>query len=237
MKYLKCDLLLCHWGRVHGRNQEFVQGGGLHFFLFPGGAHHPLGPKNPQKSIDFTGPGGLSPHSPPPEYASALFTEKLHEILIWELLDKFNVTKFRRILTTYFTVLLLQKCSKKKHKNLTHSTRYWILNQIWPENVKLQCWAFYFVSFLSFLDKGFQKSLKGFIKFKIVFLYSFPFLTSCKILTLNEDICMKELKNGYHEMTIFFAQNLRNLREKVPLIFQTKMIRYTKIHCLKYFSS
>ena len=42
-----------------GRIQEFFQGG----------AQHPLGPENPLKSIDFTGPGGLSPHSPPPEYA------------------------------------------------------------------------------------------------------------------------------------------------------------------------
>ena len=40
------------------RIQEFVQGGGLNFFLFPGGAQHPLGPENPLKSKDFTGPGG-----------------------------------------------------------------------------------------------------------------------------------------------------------------------------------
>ena len=56
---------------AQGRFQEFVQEG-LKFFLFPGGAQHPLGPENPLKSLDFTGPGGLSPNSPPPEYASEL---------------------------------------------------------------------------------------------------------------------------------------------------------------------
>jgi len=42
-----------------GRIQEFVQGL-LIFLSFQGGggAQHPLGPENPQKSIDFTGPGG-----------------------------------------------------------------------------------------------------------------------------------------------------------------------------------
>ena len=47
----------------------------LNFFLSRGGlstgAQYPLGHENPLKSIDFTGPGkGLSPNSPPPEYAS-----------------------------------------------------------------------------------------------------------------------------------------------------------------------
>ena len=32
--------------------------GGLTFFIFPGGAQHPLGPENPLKSIDLTGSGG-----------------------------------------------------------------------------------------------------------------------------------------------------------------------------------
>ena len=40
-----------------GHSQKFVQGG-LTFFA-------PLGPEFPLKSIDFTGPGGLSPHIPP----------------------------------------------------------------------------------------------------------------------------------------------------------------------------
>jgi len=40
-----------------GRIQEFVQGGGLNFFLSRG-AQHPLGHENPLKSIDFTGSGG-----------------------------------------------------------------------------------------------------------------------------------------------------------------------------------
>ena len=32
--------------------------GGLKILFFPGeGAQHPLGPENPLKSIDFTGPG------------------------------------------------------------------------------------------------------------------------------------------------------------------------------------
>jgi len=30
---------------------------GLHFFLSREGAQHSLGPENPLKSIDFTGPG------------------------------------------------------------------------------------------------------------------------------------------------------------------------------------
>jgi len=48
--------------------QEFVRRGFNYLFIFPGegGAQHPLGPESPLKSIDFTGPGGLSPHSPPP---------------------------------------------------------------------------------------------------------------------------------------------------------------------------
>ena len=37
-----------------GRIQEFVQGGLI--FFFPEGTRHPLGPENPLKSIDFTGP-------------------------------------------------------------------------------------------------------------------------------------------------------------------------------------
>ena len=52
--------------------RSLSKGGGLKlFFFFPGEAQHPLGPENPLKLIDFTGPGGwLSPHSPPPEYVS-----------------------------------------------------------------------------------------------------------------------------------------------------------------------
>ena len=40
--------------------------------ICPGwGAQHPVGPKKPLKSMDFTGPGGgLAPMAPPPEYAS-----------------------------------------------------------------------------------------------------------------------------------------------------------------------
>jgi len=44
--------------------------GGLKFFLFSGGAQHPLGPENPLKSIDFTGSGGGLAPITPPEYAS-----------------------------------------------------------------------------------------------------------------------------------------------------------------------
>ena len=43
---------------MQGRIQEFAQGGGLNFFNLSRGAQHPLGPKKPLKSIDFTGPGG-----------------------------------------------------------------------------------------------------------------------------------------------------------------------------------
>ena len=39
--------------------------GGLKFFYLSRGAMHPLGPENPLKSIDFTGPGGLTPIAPP----------------------------------------------------------------------------------------------------------------------------------------------------------------------------
>ena len=42
--------------------------GGLNFLSLL--SQHSLGPENPLKSIDFTGPGGgLSLKSPPPEYA------------------------------------------------------------------------------------------------------------------------------------------------------------------------
>ena len=50
--------MIIKYGWIQGRIQEFVQGGGLNFFLFQGGAQHPLGPENPLKSIDFTGPAG-----------------------------------------------------------------------------------------------------------------------------------------------------------------------------------
>ena len=40
--------------------------GGLIFFIFPGGAQHPLGPENPLKSIEFTGPGRGLAHIAPP---------------------------------------------------------------------------------------------------------------------------------------------------------------------------
>ena len=44
--------------RKLGAYSEFFSGG-LKVFFFPGGggAQHPLGPENPLKSIDFTGPG------------------------------------------------------------------------------------------------------------------------------------------------------------------------------------
>ena len=44
--------------------------GGLKFFyLSMGRAQHPLGPENPLKSMDFTGPEGAKPYSPHPEKA------------------------------------------------------------------------------------------------------------------------------------------------------------------------
>ena len=46
------ELVVYKWRK--GCIQQFV----------PGGAQHPLGSENPLNSIDFTGPGGLSPHSP-----------------------------------------------------------------------------------------------------------------------------------------------------------------------------
>ena len=56
---------------MHGENSGICLGGGLNFFSFQGEAQLPLGHENPLKSIYFTGPGGgLSPNSPPPEYAS-----------------------------------------------------------------------------------------------------------------------------------------------------------------------
>ena len=69
LAFPKCDLPFCcqyywrYWEFCsdfnQGRIQEFVQGGDLYFFIFPGrGAQHPLGSENPLKSIDFTGPGG-----------------------------------------------------------------------------------------------------------------------------------------------------------------------------------
>ena len=57
--------------RNEGRIQEFVRGGGLKFISLSRGGHSTRwGLKTPE-IIDFTGPGGgLSPHSPPPEYVS-----------------------------------------------------------------------------------------------------------------------------------------------------------------------
>ena len=71
-----CNLVI--WRKKLVRNQNskwkvvFIRNlnrGGLNFILFPRGAQHPLGPENPLKSIEFTGPGRLSPH---PECASGL---------------------------------------------------------------------------------------------------------------------------------------------------------------------
>ena len=43
---------------------------GAYSGIFPGGgAQNPLGPENPLKSIDFTGPGGGLAPIAPPEYA------------------------------------------------------------------------------------------------------------------------------------------------------------------------
>ena len=48
-----------------GAYSEIFPLGKLNFF-FQGGAQNPLGPKNPLKSIDFTGPDeGLAPIAPP----------------------------------------------------------------------------------------------------------------------------------------------------------------------------
>ena len=43
---------------LRGVFRNLSKGGGLEMFSFHGGAKHPLGPENPLKSIDFTGPGG-----------------------------------------------------------------------------------------------------------------------------------------------------------------------------------
>jgi len=45
---------------IRGVLRNLSRGGGLHF-SFPGGAQHRSGPENHLKSIDFSGPGGLSP--------------------------------------------------------------------------------------------------------------------------------------------------------------------------------
>ena len=58
--------------QYQGCIQEFVQGGGLIFFLSRGPAQHPLGHENFLKSIDFTG-GGSAPIAPPTEYASVQY--------------------------------------------------------------------------------------------------------------------------------------------------------------------
>ena len=42
-------------GYSQGHIQEFFPGG-FNLFSFPRGAQHPLGPKTPLKTIDFTGP-------------------------------------------------------------------------------------------------------------------------------------------------------------------------------------
>ena len=49
---------------ISGAYSGICPGGGLNFFLSMRWAQHPLGPENPLKSIDFTGPEGA--HSPIP---------------------------------------------------------------------------------------------------------------------------------------------------------------------------
>ena len=57
-------------GRIQDHTQNSVLGGAFIIF-FSKGDRHPLGPKNPLETKDFTNPGrGLSSHSSPPEYAS-----------------------------------------------------------------------------------------------------------------------------------------------------------------------
>ena len=57
--YSKVNLLYQDYFNIYQeRTHEFVQGGAQIFFSFQWGAQHSLGPENPMKSIDFTGPGG-----------------------------------------------------------------------------------------------------------------------------------------------------------------------------------
>ena len=62
---------------------------GAYSGICPGGAQHPLGPENPLKSIDFTSPGGLSPHSPP---LNTPLTK-----------DETSETILRKLIANYFT--------------------------------------------------------------------------------------------------------------------------------------
>ena len=67
-------------------------GGGLNFLIFPrGGAQHLLGPENPLKSIDFTGPA-------PPEYAPDIdfvltLFEEIMLLKVWVICRQDNKVK------------------------------------------------------------------------------------------------------------------------------------------------
>ena len=56
--------LICGRGVI----RNFPEGGLI--FCMGVGAQHPLGPKHPLKTKDFTDLGGTEPPKPPPEYAS-----------------------------------------------------------------------------------------------------------------------------------------------------------------------
>ena len=71
--------------------------GGLHFF------HHPLGPETPLKSIDFTGRGGLSPHSHLPRVWNIKF------INIWKMCKQTGFLKNAILDTTAFTIVRWQR--------------------------------------------------------------------------------------------------------------------------------
>ena len=60
--------------------RNLSRGGLTFFYLSSGGPLHQLGSENPLKSIDFTRPGRLSPHSPP-EYAPDFIVKLINKPL------------------------------------------------------------------------------------------------------------------------------------------------------------
>ena len=94
---------------------NLFRGGGLNFFLSRG-AQHPLGHENPLKSIDFTGPGRLSPESPPLNTPLNILSG--FSCIIERC--KFNIKLFVDLLVRRKEAL---QCIRLRNETLYHPTR------------------------------------------------------------------------------------------------------------------
>ena len=66
MENKKCNSKEIHNKTLFSGAYSGICPGGAYFFSLSRGAHHPLGPANPLKSLNFSAPGGgLAPIAPP----------------------------------------------------------------------------------------------------------------------------------------------------------------------------